>query len=128
MNIVLIAARSSCESESVELGYFRDASEEENLITCAQAVIDAGYQFFIQDPNDGQCLVEMTEVGSCPEGLSESSYYNYYAAYGWGGLIFEEPNQEQDQTQEMELNVILISEGTTCNSETVALGYFLFAS
>jgi hypothetical protein len=79
----------------------------------------------------------MTEVGSCPEGLSESSYYNYYAAYGWGGLIFEEPNQEQDfeepnqeqdQTQGMELNVVLISEGTTCDSETVELGYFLFAS
>lgn len=41
----------------------------------------AGYRFFIYDPNDGECLYEMTNSTECPEGLEESSYYDFYASY-----------------------------------------------
>jgi hypothetical protein len=43
MNVVLSAEGRSCESQSFELGYFIIVSEEENLMACAQAVIEAGY-------------------------------------------------------------------------------------
>jgi hypothetical protein len=76
-------------------------------MTCAQAAVEAGYQFFIQDPNDGQCLAETTESGECPEGISTSSYYDFYAAYGYG-----------EPTPEPETEVI---EEELCEGESMIL-------
>jgi len=74
----MIAEGMACDSESTTIDYgFMDVND------CAQAVIDAGYQFFEHDPNDGECRYEMTWDGFCNEGLYESGYYDFYAAYGW---------------------------------------------
>jgi hypothetical protein len=49
------------------------------------------------DPNDGECIAKFT-TGDCPEGLIESSYYDFYAAYGWENIdaTIVEPELESE--------------------------------
>jgi len=54
----------------------------------------------------------MTMDGTCPEGLYESGYYDFYAAYGWSSMP--------------PLHVVMISEGQACSSEsyTIDFGFY----
>lgn len=72
-------------SDHSKLGNYSDVDE------CGRNVITNGYQFFIFDPSDGECLYETTASSECPEGLSQSSYYDFFAAYGYGETTPEEP-------------------------------------
>ena len=52
----------------------------------------------------------MTEptTGDCPEGLFESSFYDFYAAYGYG----EDENEEtENETESPEMDIVMIAEG-----------------
>jgi hypothetical protein len=58
------------------LGYFDDLSR------CAAECLNTdNCQFFIYDSNDGECLMENTDSPRCPEGLTDSIYYNFYQVY-----------------------------------------------
>ena len=50
----MIAEGQGCNSDSTTIDYYYDIN------VCGQAVIDAGYEFFSYDPNDGECMYEMT--------------------------------------------------------------------
>jgi len=76
IEIIMISEGNACDASmtTIDFGLY-------DLEECARAVVDAGYQFFHQDPNDGECLWVETENESCPEGLYESPYYDFYSAY-----------------------------------------------
>jgi hypothetical protein len=62
-----------------------------------------------------------TSSQDCPEGLSESEYYDFYAAFVSEDSNTTEPvvesESESDFDEIFETNVVLISEGFTCDSE-----------
>lgn len=77
LDVVMIAEGQTCYSDDYTIEYGFD------LYGCAEAVVEQGYQFFSFDPNDGECRYEITGSGDCYEGLYESEFYDFYAAYGW---------------------------------------------
>lgn len=98
-------------SDHSKLGNFNDVEE------CGRNVITNGYQFFIYDPNDGECLYETTASSDCPEGWVSSSYYDFYAAYDLEETT-PEP-EELETTSTPEFSVVLIAETSSCKSESL---------
>jgi hypothetical protein len=69
----LVASYSECTSANQPLGY------DFNFHGCAKLCYEAGCEFFLHDPNDGECLMESTYNRSCsPDNLVESQYYMFY--------------------------------------------------
>jgi hypothetical protein len=69
---------------------------------CAQAVVEAGYDFFIYDSNDGDCRAEATTSFDCPEGTSDSDYYDFYSAYAFEEAAPEETTEEEEEVTPIE--------------------------
>jgi hypothetical protein len=82
----MIASESTCLSDNVDLGYFFDVND------CAKVALENYYQFFIHDMSDGECLAETTTSRDCSEGLSYSSYYNFYEV---SGLLIDPEHAEE---------------------------------
>jgi hypothetical protein len=58
-----LATYSECSTENVALGYDFDFQR------CAQLCFESGdCEFFLHDPNDGECLKESTYNRSCTPG------------------------------------------------------------
>jgi len=107
VEVVMISEGQACDSDSYTIDFgFYDVND------CARAVVEHGYQFFSHDPNDGECRYEMTMDGTCQEGLYDSPYYDFYAAYGWSSMP--------------PLHVVMISEGNACDAymNTIDFGYY----
>lgn len=69
----MIASYSECTSGNTPLGY------DFNFHGCARLCYEANCEFFLHDPNDGECLMENTYNRSCsPDQLVESQYYMFY--------------------------------------------------
>ena len=83
LDVILIAEGQTCYSDDYTIDYGYDVQG------CAQAVVDIGYQFFSYDPEDGECRYEETGSGECYEGLYESTFYDFYAAYGWSSDVVD---------------------------------------
>jgi hypothetical protein len=71
-----------------------------------------GCNFFLFDPNDGECLWEKTTSASCPEGLTSSPYYDMY----------ELGNSEAEVSNESS-GLELLGEYVQCSSTNSNLGY-----
>merc|ERR1719271_2382204 len=71
---VKIADYAECSSENNRLGY------DYNYHACARMCYEAsGCEFFLHDPNDGECLQENTNRNDCGrDRLVESQYYMFY--------------------------------------------------
>ena len=52
-----------------------------------------GNEFFLFDPNDGECLSVSTSSADCPEGLADSPYYDFYMIVSGG----ESPEPESPE-------------------------------
>lgn len=118
----LIAEWTRCDAEGYGLGYFFPAEE------CAQACVDdVECMFFMHDSNDGECIAKMTESADCPEGLADSSYYDFYMIQ-WNDDVSEpsEPSEssESSETEEDEWEVQQIAEYMVCQAESQGLGYY----
>jgi len=50
-------------------------------------------------------------MDGCSEGLEDSTYYDFYAAFGW------------DPMPHIDVDVVMISEGQACNSESYTIDY-----
>lgn len=73
----LLGSRKWCDASYAGLPYANDPQG------CADECNNAaGCEFFHFDPADGQCLQCNTDAPNCPEGLRNSSYYDFYAANG----------------------------------------------
>jgi hypothetical protein len=48
------------------MGFFLDEGVDYCAVMCSQT---NGCNFFLYDPNDGECLWEQTTSAECPEGL-----------------------------------------------------------
>lgn len=67
------AYRQTCAGSGSWIDYSPDFE------TCARDIAERGYEFFHYDPYDGDCrYVTGTSSCNCPEGLSSSSWYDFY--------------------------------------------------
>ena len=73
-------------------------------------------------------MYEMTASANCTEGLFDSEYYDFYAAYGYNlGETTEEPETIEPETIEpttFAIEIVMIAEGQSCNSENTSIDNF----
>ena len=70
----LLHKNMECRSKEIKLG------NTKNMIECAERCVEKdGCEFFIYGKNDekGNCFMELTKRRDCPEGLIETSDYDF---------------------------------------------------
>jgi len=102
--LLLLQNRKNCNARSNTL------ANVGNPQACADLVNENGQDFFMYDPNDGECRVSHTSGPNCPEGFSPSQYYDFYQANG-GGSIPEASNNHR-----------LIAENKSCGPKGQLFG------
>jgi hypothetical protein len=111
----LINVWTRCNADEAPLGYYFQLEE------CARACHESETcTYFMHDSNDGECIESYTESVDCPEGLESSSYYHFFAIKYEGDNLETASDSESDsEGPKIEANIVLISEGFECMSESV---------
>jgi hypothetical protein len=83
----LIAKDLKCEALSERLDFVNKNSP----IECADLCLSAeGCYFFLYDASDGECRWSKTLDETCPEGLSQSNFFDFWAI----GIDLDLPPQD----------------------------------
>lgn len=101
---LLLKAKTLCPmiADILDYGGINDAQSCAD--NCNKAV---GCEFFIYDPNDGECISIATSAPNCPEGTEPHAVYDFYAANGGAGAMEVAEVLEKS-------NLRMIAEGQGC--------------
>lgn len=75
----MVNARSKCNAGSTRLDWYLEGGAAACADHCRYV---EGCEYFMFDPNDGECLQSFTTGINCPEGITPSNWYDFWAIDG----------------------------------------------